>query len=61
MMYLTFSSEGHETVRFTKNLIESEYTTKADIPVQTQGLFVPIGQDGVEREAAYAGELNYFK
>ena len=61
IMYLTFTSEGHETVTFTKNLIESEYKTKADIPEQTQNLFVPIGQDGVERPTAYAGELNYFK
>lgn len=61
IMYLTFTSEGHDTVRFTKNLIESEYKTKADIPKQVQNLFVPIGQDGVERENAYAGELNYFK
>ncbi len=61
IMYLTFASEGHETVRFTKNLIQSEYATKADIPKQTQNLFVPIGQDGVERKNAYAGELNYFK
>ncbi|MFK7946667.1 MAG: polysaccharide lyase family 7 protein [Saprospiraceae bacterium] len=61
IMYLTFTSEGHETVTFTKNLIESEYTTKADIPTQTQKLFVPIGQDGVERKEAYAGELGYFK
>ena len=61
IMYLTFISEGHETKTFTKNLIQSEYTTKADIPKQVQNLFVPIGQDGVERENAYAGELNYFK
>jgi len=61
IMYVTFTSEGHETKRFTKNLIQSEYTTKADIPKQTQNLFVPIGQDGVERSNAYAGELNYFK
>jgi hypothetical protein len=61
IMYLTFSSEGHETKTFTKNLVQSEYTTKADIPEQTQNLFVPIGQDGVERKEAYAGELNYFK
>ena len=60
-MYLTFESEGHETRTYTKNLIQSEYTSKADIPIQTQQLFVPIGQDGVERENAYAGELNYFK
>lgn len=61
IMYLTFKSEGHETITFTKNLIKSEYSTKADIPDQVQKLFVPIGQDGVERESAYAGELNYFK
>ena len=61
IMYVTFKSEGHETKTFTKNLIQSEYTTKADIPKQTQKLFVPIGQDGVERATAYAGELNYFK
>ena len=61
IMYLTFISEGHETKTFTKNLIESEFTSKEDIPEQTQRLFVPIGQDGVERKEAYAGELNYFK
>lgn len=61
IMYLTFSSEGHETKTFTKNLIKSEYTTKVDLPEQTKKLFVPIGQDGVERENAYSGELNYFK
>jgi len=61
IMYLTFTSEGHETKTFTKNLIKSEYTTKADIPQQVQGLFVPMGQDGVERAIAYDGELNYFK
>jgi len=61
IMYVTFTSPGHKTMKFTKNLIKSEYTTKADIPEQTQKLFVPIGQDGVERANAYAGELNYFK
>lgn len=61
MMYLKFTSEGHPTKTFTKNLIKSEYTTKADIPEQTQKLFVPIGQDGVERKDAYAGEGCFFK
>jgi hypothetical protein len=61
VMYLTFRSEGHETKTFTKNLIQSEYTTKSDIPKQTQNLFVPIGQDGLERKQGYSGELNYFK
>lgn len=61
IMSLKFTSKGHETKSFTKNLIASEYTTAADIPQQTQDLFVPIGQDGVERENAYAGEGLFFK
>ena len=61
IMYLTFSSEGHETKLFTKNLIVSEYTTIADIPQQTQNLFVPIGQDGLERKNAYEDEGLFFK
>lgn len=61
IMNLTFTSEGHETKTFTKNLIESEYITKGDIPEQTQKLFFPIGQDGVERAEAYTGEGCFFK
>lgn len=61
LMYLTFSSEGHENKTFTKNLISSEYQTKKDIPKQTQELFVPIGQDGVERANGYADEGLFFK
>ncbi len=61
IMNLKFMSDGHETKTFTKNLIVSEYTTSANIPKQTQELFVPIGQDGVERKSAYAGEGCFFK
>lgn len=61
IMSLTFTSEGHETKTFTKNLIVSEYAKTAAIPKQTQALFVPIGQDGVERKNAYAGEGLFFK
>ena len=61
VMYLTFSSEGHETVKFTKNLIDSEFKTAADVPEQVQNLFYPIGQDGVERYNAYAEEGLFFK
>ncbi len=61
IMYLTFKSEGHETKTFTKNLLQSTYTTKADIPAQTQELFVPLGQDGLERANAYAEEGLFFK
>jgi hypothetical protein len=61
IMYLTFTSDGHETKKFTKNLIESEYVKKSDLPAQVQKLFVPMGQDGTERPTAYKGELGYFK
>lgn len=61
MMYLTFESEGHETKTFTKNLLVSDFSKKEDIPEQTMNLFVPIGQDGVERANAYAGEAQFFK
>ena len=61
VMNLKFTSKNHETKTFTKNLITSDYIIKADIPEQTQKLFVPIGQDGVERKEAYAGEGCFFK
>ena len=61
IMYLTFSSPGHETVKFTKSLVESDFATPADIPQQIKDLFFPIGRDGVERENAYAGEVQFFK
>ncbi len=61
IMYLTFISEGHETKTFTKNLVESEYINRSDLPEQVEKLFVPIGQDGTERAIAYSGELGYFK
>ena len=61
VMYLKFTSAGHETKTFSKNLIKSEYATAADMPQQVKDLFVPIGQDGVERENAYAEEGLFFK
>ena len=61
IMYLKFSSDGLETKTFTKNLIQSIYTTKADIPEQTRQLYAGRGRDGVERENAYAGEGCFFK
>ena len=61
IMYLTFTSEGHETVKFTKNLLKSDFSTKKDIPEQIWSLYASIGRDGIERDSAYAGEINYFK
>ena len=61
IMYLTFTSEGHETKKFTKNLLATDFATASDLPQQVKKLFVPIGQYGVERKNAYAGEKQYFK
>lgn len=59
IMYLTFKSEGHETKTFTKSLIKSEFTK--ELPQQIKTLYASIGRDGLERESAYAGELQNFK
>lgn len=61
IMYLTFTSDGHETIKFTKDLLKSEFSKKADIPQQIWSLYASIGRDGIERENAYAGEIQYFK
>ena len=61
VMHLKFMSEGHETKTFTKNLISSEYAKPSDMPEQVKNLFVPIGQDGVENEKAYANQGLFFK
>jgi len=62
VMYLTFTSENHKTIQFTKSLIKSEFATKKDIPEQVLKVYANREKGGgVEREIAYAGELNYFK
>ncbi len=61
IMHLKFESEGSETKTFTKNLLSSEYAKRSDMPEQVKNLFVPIGQDGVERESAYTDEGLFFK
>ncbi len=61
IMYLKFTSKGHETRTFTKNLISSEYTEPSKVPEQVKNLFIPIGQDGLERENAYEDEGLFFK
>lgn len=61
IMYLTFMSEGHETKTFTKNLLKSDFSKRSDIPQQILTLYAPIGRDGIERDSAYAGEIQYFK
>jgi hypothetical protein len=61
-MYLTFTSENHKTVQFKKSLIKSEFATREDIPEQVIKVYANREKGGgVEREIAYAGEINYFK
>ncbi|WP_040280833.1 polysaccharide lyase family 7 protein [Psychroserpens damuponensis] len=61
IMYLTFTSEEHDTVTFTKNLLKSDFSKKEDIPQQIIDVYASKRTVGVEREIAYAGEVNYFK
>ena len=61
IMYLTFTSEGHETKTFTKNLLKSDFAKKAQIPQQVIDVYSSKRTVSVEREIAYAGEINYFK
>lgn len=60
-MNLTFKCEGHEDKVFSKNLINSEYSTIEGVSQQTKDLFFTIGQDGLERKEAYAHEGLFFK
>lgn len=61
VMYLTFTSEGHETKTFTKNLIKSDFVNKEDMPQQVVDHYVPRGRDGTEKPNAYEGETQFFK
>jgi hypothetical protein len=62
IMYLTFTSKNHKTVRFTKSLIQSEFATKSSIPEQVLKVYANREKGGgVERDTAYAGEMQYFK
>ena len=61
VMYLTFTSKGHDTIKFTKSLIKSDFATKEAIPQQIIDVYASRRTVGVEREIAYAGEVNYFK
>lgn len=61
IMYLTFKSKGHETIKFTKSLIKSDFAQKKDIPQQTIEVYSSRRKVGIERDTAYAGEINYFK
>ncbi|MFY0606551.1 MAG: polysaccharide lyase family 7 protein [Cyclobacteriaceae bacterium] len=61
IMYLTFESPNHETKKYTKSLIMSEFNSKSDIPSQIVNLYSIIGRDGTERANAYEGEEQFFK
>lgn len=61
IMHLTFISEGHETKRFTKNLLNSDFAKNEDIPQQVLDWYSSKRRVGVERDSAYAGEKQFFK
>ena len=62
IMYLIFTSKNHKSVTFVKSLIKSEFATRADVPEQVKKVYANREKGkGVERKAAYSGELNYFK
>ena len=61
IMYLTFISAEHETKTFTKSLLKSDFAKESDMPQQIKTLYAAIGRDGLEREDAYANELQFFK
>ncbi len=61
MMYLTFTSEGHETIRFAKNLLKSDFAKKSDIPQQVLTRYKSKRRVGIERGNAYASESQFFK
>ena len=61
IMYLTFRSKNHETIKFTKSLLESEFAKKEDIPTQVIARYATKRKVGVERKIGYAGEINHFK
>ena len=61
VMYLTFTSEGHESKTFTKNLLKSDFAKKEDIPQQVINWYSSKRRVGIERDNAYAGEKQFFK
>ena len=62
IMYLTFTSKNHKTIEFKKNLLKTDFGTRKDIPEQVLKVYENREKGGgVEREIAYAGEINYFK
>ncbi|WP_405369281.1 polysaccharide lyase family 7 protein [Nonlabens sp. Asnod2-A12] len=61
IMELTFTSPGHETVNFSKDLLHTEFAAKEDLPKQITTLYASIGRDGTEMAHSYAGEIQYFK
>lgn len=61
VMSLTFTSEGHETKRFTKNLLKSNFAKTSDVPQQVLDWYSSKRRVGVERDSAYTGEKQFFK
>ena len=61
MMNLIFLSPNHQTVKFTKNLIQTDFPVNDSIPEQVVLNYSKRRAIGVEKPTAYQGELQYFK
>lgn len=61
IMYLSFTRANNPPKTFVKNLTNSSFSTKDNIPNQVLELYSSIGRDGIERSEAYAGERQFFK
>ncbi|MEM6515552.1 MAG: polysaccharide lyase family 7 protein [Bacteroidota bacterium] len=61
VMYLTFSSENHETFSFAKSLIKSDFPEESEIPQRIIVAYSSRRSVSPEKENAYADELLYFK
>jgi hypothetical protein len=61
IMHLTFTSENHKTIKFTKNLLKSDFTKTEEIPKQVLKRYALKRVPGVEQKNAYENEYCYFK
>lgn len=61
VMHLTFTSYGHDTITFTKSLVESDFKTLEAIPKQVIDVYSSRRNVSPERDNAYSGERIYFK
>ena len=61
IMTLIFTSNGHETKRFTKSLIVTSFGSLEAVPDQVIDLYSPLGRSGYEKATGYLNEKQIFK